>query len=36
VAGLKATRYVWLKNPEHLTATQRATLRAVKRPCQAI
>jgi transposase len=31
VAGLKATRYVWLKNPEHLTATQRATLRAVKR-----
>lgn len=31
VAGLKATRYLWLKNPEDLTATQRAALRTVKR-----
>lgn len=31
VAGLTATRYLWLKNPEPLTATQRAELRAVKR-----
>lgn len=31
VAGLKATRYLWLKNPENLTAPQRAELRTVKR-----
>ncbi|MGH7409527.1 MAG: ISL3 family transposase [Candidatus Methylomirabilis sp.] len=30
VEGLKATRYLWLKNPEHLTSPQRAALRSVK------
>jgi len=30
VAGLKATRYLWLKNPETLTAGQRTTLRSLK------
>lgn len=30
VEGLKATRYLWLRNPEHLTALQRAALRTVK------
>ena len=29
--GLKATRYLWLKNPEHLTVRQRAALRTGKR-----
>ncbi len=31
VEGLKATRYLWLKNPENLTVRQRAALRTVKR-----
>lgn len=31
VEGLKATRYLWLKNPENLTVKQRAALRTVKR-----
>jgi transposase len=31
VAGLKATGYLWLKNPENLTATQRAALHTVRR-----
>lgn len=30
VAGLKATRYLWLKNPETLTAGQRTALRSLK------
>lgn len=30
VAGLKATRYLWLKNPEALTAGQRTALRSLK------
>jgi transposase len=30
VEGLKATRYLWLKHPEHLTACQRTLLRTVK------
>jgi transposase len=30
VEGLKATRYLWLKNPEALTLTQQAAFRAVK------
>ncbi len=31
VAGLKATRYLWLKNPETLTAGQQRTLCSLKR-----
>jgi transposase len=30
VTGLKATRYLWLKNPESLTAGQRTALRSLK------
>mgnify|MGYP001578268964 FL=1 len=30
VAGLKATRYLWLKNPEALMAGQRTALRSLK------
>lgn len=30
VEGLKATRYLWLQNPEALTRAQQAAFRAVK------